>query len=310
MVAQALPAAFLFFLLIPLLLRPWSDRLGDDVRAGNVESLSAVPVMSTRTGRYGTDHYVTFGERRFLVDEPTWATIDPSRTMRAFFLPRSSTLLGFEGPDVVAGEPIRLGASVGPGMPTNAEIWLIAAGPIGAAFAALAIAFPYQRGQEWVPVVALVYLLGWLALAVLPLQRLPIQAARWVGLSARLVLVVFVVSFPSAIALATLAGGLGPVSSTLTAAEATWCAGHWPVVRDEASGALFITWTIDGPPDPADKDYIRACQQAAEHGAAIPVTRSDVPLTTFLGGAEAAAGLLVLATASLVRRRQAGASPA
>jgi hypothetical protein len=90
-------------------LRPWSDPLGDDVRAGRVESIFGVPARSERGSglaravmvlvHYPSSlfmpqtHVISIADTQFQVSSATLDAMDYGRAIRAYYLPRSMTLV-------------------------------------------------------------------------------------------------------------------------------------------------------------------------------------------------------------------------
>jgi len=94
--------------------RPWSDPLGSDVRAGRVEMVGAVPrvprvdllrrlalaLLAAGWNSLGSwerdDRILVIGSVRFMVPEDLSSAIGEENPVRAYYLPRSKTLLSAE----------------------------------------------------------------------------------------------------------------------------------------------------------------------------------------------------------------------
>ena len=94
--------------------RPWSDPLGADVRDGRVETVVGEPavrsvdlvrrfawsLLASASNYYGSmsrgDRLMTIGARRFTVPEQVASAVAGRYPVRAYYLPRSGTLLSLE----------------------------------------------------------------------------------------------------------------------------------------------------------------------------------------------------------------------
>jgi hypothetical protein len=90
-------------------LRPWADPLGDDVRVGRVDSTFGVPQHSDETSGLAravmmfvhspsalfvpSTHFVSIGDRRFVVAASVADVLRERQAVRAYYLPRSMTLV-------------------------------------------------------------------------------------------------------------------------------------------------------------------------------------------------------------------------
>ena len=88
--------------LAAVVLRPWADPLGLDVRAGQVLRV---------TGRFASDggglgHAITIDGLRFHVPGWLWSAVDEARIVTAYYLPRSMTLVSIEAADDLDGPPL------------------------------------------------------------------------------------------------------------------------------------------------------------------------------------------------------------
>jgi hypothetical protein len=113
--------------------RPWSDRLGEDVRAGRVETvtgtLQKALTLAWPSVVFTSVHLVTIGERRFVVPPPIWAALDVQRAVRAYYLPTSMTLISIESIDELEGPPVHAVVTL------SWQTWLRVVGPVLAVFA-------------------------------------------------------------------------------------------------------------------------------------------------------------------------------
>jgi hypothetical protein len=78
----------------------WSDPLGGDVRAGRVESVVGVIQKETEAAGWSRNRsrrcIVIVGDQVFPIDRRMWAALEDGEPVRAYYLPRSLTLLSFE----------------------------------------------------------------------------------------------------------------------------------------------------------------------------------------------------------------------
>jgi len=88
--------------LAALVLRPWSDPLGADVRAGQV--LRVTGSFASAAG--GSGHVVTIEGLRFHVPSWLWSAVDEARVVTAYYLPRSMTLVSIEAADDLDSPPL------------------------------------------------------------------------------------------------------------------------------------------------------------------------------------------------------------
>ena len=96
--------------LAAIVLRPWADPLGADVRAGRVERVSGRPVSRAALGGLGRNPWrpryeVTIGGQRFGVPAWLWSAVDDGRAVTAYYLPRSMTLVSIEVADEAGASP-------------------------------------------------------------------------------------------------------------------------------------------------------------------------------------------------------------
>jgi hypothetical protein len=105
--ADAIPVALGAAIVVGLaavVFRPWSDPLGQDVRTGRVERVTGSPVSAARVGVTGRGlrparYDLTIDGLRFRVPVWLWAAVDEARTVTAYYLPRSMTLVSIEAAD-------------------------------------------------------------------------------------------------------------------------------------------------------------------------------------------------------------------
>jgi hypothetical protein len=84
--------------------RPWEDPLGRDVQDGRVERVTGSLVSAARVDRpsrsfWGDIYHVSIGAVRFPVPAWIWSAMDDARTVTAYYLPRSMTLVSIEAAD-------------------------------------------------------------------------------------------------------------------------------------------------------------------------------------------------------------------
>jgi hypothetical protein len=94
--ATAALAAFVF--------RPWEDPLGRDVQDGRVERVTGSPISVTGAARpsrslWGDIYHFSIDAVRFPVPAWIWSAMDDARTVTAYYLPRSMTLVSIEPAD-------------------------------------------------------------------------------------------------------------------------------------------------------------------------------------------------------------------
>jgi hypothetical protein len=91
-------------LLAAYVFRPWADPLGDDLRRGVVQRVTGHPLSRVRFRSLGPKAWratydVTVGGLRFPVPAWIWSAVDDARTVTAYYLPASMTLVSLEAAD-------------------------------------------------------------------------------------------------------------------------------------------------------------------------------------------------------------------
>lgn len=90
--------------LAAIVFRPWADPLGADLRSGVVERVTGTPTSEATLRRLGREAWragyrVTIGGLPFAVPAWLWGAVDDARTVTAYYLPRSMTLVSIEAAD-------------------------------------------------------------------------------------------------------------------------------------------------------------------------------------------------------------------